>query len=41
MEKALKLAFADIRFVNVLESFANFKQSVEQYLNNANTTPGN
>jgi hypothetical protein len=26
--------------VNVLEHFANFKQSVEQYLNNAATTPG-
>jgi hypothetical protein len=41
MEEALKLAFAHIRFVNVLDCFANFKQSVEEYLNNAATTPGN
>lgn len=40
MAAALKLAFPEIKFVSVLNSFANFKDSVDQYLNEASKTPG-
>ena len=40
MAAALKLALLEIKFVSVLNSFANFKDSVDQYLNDASKTPG-
>jgi hypothetical protein len=36
----LKKACPDIKNVEVLESFANFSDSVKQHLNIASTTPG-
>ena len=40
MAAALKLAFPEIKFVSILNSFANFKDSVDGYLNDASKTPG-
>jgi hypothetical protein len=40
MAEALKMAFPSIQFVDRLESFMNFADSVEETLNCASTTPG-
>jgi hypothetical protein len=40
MKEAVKKAFPDIRFVSVLNSFPNFRDSIEARLNKAATTPG-
>jgi hypothetical protein len=40
LQHALKLACPDIRFVDVIESFPNFSQTIAPYLNNAASTPG-
>lgn len=40
MAAALRLAFPEIKFVSILNSFANFRDSVDEYLNDASKTPG-
>jgi hypothetical protein len=40
MATALKMAFRDVHFVDTLDEFMNFSDSVDNLLNTAHQTPG-